>query len=164
MENRCTYSNYRKKKETDLTNRTDRTWKCNLHAKRVFNTEPARKRPKLRRNSYFDGWTSMCAYKDVTARCSRRNRPFLQSCAYRTVTFVKVNPTRGFVRQEKMTPLWRPLPVFILICSAIQFARAMTYDFRRSVSVSEMPGDRDTTDIQRATKNIRHTFIHFTLF
>jgi len=72
-----------------------------LHAKRVFNADYARKIETLWRNSYFDGWTSMCAYKDVTACCLRRNRPFLPwSCAwYRMVTFVKVNPY-PFVREK----------------------------------------------------------------
>lgn len=43
-----------------------------------------------------------------------------------------------------------PLPVFILICCAIQFARVLTYDFRRSIrrQFQRCPGrvaDRDTT-------------------
>lgn len=61
---------------------------------------------------------------------------------------------------RKMIPLWRPLPVFILICYAIQFARVVTYDFRRSIRrVPEMSGDcssRYDNTRRVSDKNISH--------
>ena len=123
----------------------------------LMSTGDTRGRPKLQRNSYFDGWTSMCAYKDVTACYSQWNRPFLQSCAYRTVTFVKVNPYPLVFRSEEK---WSFMKSASCIYRAIQFARTMTYDFRQSIKrVLEMSKDRLRYDTSEWQKSLIFSYI-----
>ena len=125
----------------------------------LMSTGGTRGRPKLQRNSYFDGWTSMCAYKDVTACYSQRNRPFLQSCAYRpygNICESKSVSTRTSFAEEK----WSFMKTASCIYRAIQFARNMTYDFRQSIKrVLEMSRDRSRYDTSEWQKSLILSYI-----